>query len=430
MRAPLPVLSLLMAAACGQPSGAPDARGPIEPTENWQRDLLSTDLAFDIEARTALARIVFAEGTQDGASLEVGSLDILSVQLDGQDVPQRRVGTQLDLGLAASATGTIEIRYQFEPQAGFEGYRSEGSTLTWPTWCGNLFPCKSDPAEGARYSVSTSGVPRGETAIATPALTTDAPAYMVAFAHGIYEYASRGQTAAGTEVGVYFRPGGRDRALAGGAFLAEYMGFYEDRYGPYAFGPAIAAVSVAWGTGAFGGIEHHPFFHVASAAMSSHEVLAHEVAHGWFGNGVRIACWEDLVLSEGVAQYLTLRAIEDAEGLAAADALWSTIESRLQTAVASADTLAYPDGCQQIDILTSPLFSRIPYEKGAFFLRAVEEQIGRGKLDGALASFYRERVGTAAHMSDLLSHIEAASGESIEPLAQAWLKTLGIPSSS
>ena len=65
------------------------------------------------------------------------------------------------------------------------------------------------------------------------------------------------------------------------------------------FGSKAGIVSVAWPAGAFGGMEHHPFSHVAEAAMDSEETLVHESAHGWFGDGIRIGCWEDFVLSEG-----------------------------------------------------------------------------------------------------------------------------------
>jgi hypothetical protein len=122
-----------------------------------------------------------------------------------------------------------------------------------------------------------------------------------------------------------------------------------------------------------------------------------------------------------------LRAIEDAEGVAAADALWTTIESRLTTAVARADTIAYPEGCNEIDILTDPLWSRIPYEKGAFFFRAVEERVGRAKLDAALSSFYQSHVGQAATMQALLDAISSDTQVEINDLSEAWLRGLGIP---
>jgi aminopeptidase N len=52
-------------------------------------------------------------------------------------------------------------------------------------------------------------------------------------------------------------------------------------------------------------MEHHPYWHV-SGAQRNLLVNAHEAAHGWFGDGVRPRCWEDEVVSEGVADYLYL----------------------------------------------------------------------------------------------------------------------------
>jgi aminopeptidase N len=424
----LRVSALLIAcSACSSP-------GPVELPEasaNPERDLLQTSLHFDVEARTGLARIRFAGDDSLAATLDVGDLVIRSVTREGEALNTRREGKYLDIGIPETDEPIeIQLEYDFQSHEGFEGFRTQGSTLTWPTWCGNLFPCKSNPADGATFELDVQGVPDGLQAIYPATTSADAPSYMVAFALGDYSELDLGQTGAGTRVKAYYLPGGQSGAEVGTEFLSDYVDFFERTYGPYPFGDTIASVAVNWGFGAAGGIEHHPYFHVASGAMSNHEIQAHEVAHGWFGNGVRMRCWEDLVLSEGVAQYLTLRAIEEAEGVAAADALWATIQSRLDTAVARADTIAYPDGCNEIDILTHPLWSRIPYEKGAFFLRAVEERAGRAPLDAALATFFEAHVGQATTMQSLLDSISSETQVNIDDLVEGWLRSLGVPDSN
>src|SRR6185503_12144010 len=130
---------------------------------------------------------------------------------------------------------------------------------------------------------------------------------------------------------------------------------YETTYGDYAFGDSVAAVSADWGPGAYGGMEHHPFFHVAKDAFADPVVHAHEAAHGWFGDGVRIRCWEDFVLSEGTVSYLAAHALLDV--LKETD-VWMSYQMRLDDAQAN-ETLkiAWPDGCNQIDIIKDGLFS-------------------------------------------------------------------------
>src|SRR5213592_1754219 len=108
-------------------------------------------------------------------------------------------------------------------------------------------------------------------------------------------------------------------------------------------------------------MEHHPYWHVAKDAMSDEETQAHEAAHGWFGNGVRIRCWEDFVLSEGTVSYLAARALEKVGGAAAGKAVWDSYQLQLDAAVMNGDTIALPDTCNAIDIISDPLWSSIPY---------------------------------------------------------------------
>ncbi len=402
--------------------------GLPEPGENWERDVLFTDLAFDVTTREGSATVTFAGDTSGTASLNVGDLTIRSVRSGETELLTSRTGDQHDIGVPDDGKPVaVTIDYSFGVHDNFSGYMTRGSTLIWPYWCGNLFPCNPDPADGVVFTISVTGVPDGEIAVYPDTIPAEAPPYMVAFAVGDYTYLELGTTGAGTEIGAYYLPGGEADAISGTDFLVEYVDFLERTYGDYSFGSKIAAVAAAWGPGALGGMEHHPLFHVAVGAMDNREFQAHEAAHGWYGNGVRIACWEDFVLSEGVTQYLTVRAIEDAEGVVVAEALWDTLQTRLASAVASGDTEAYPQGCNQIDILIDPLWSRIPYEKGAFFLRAVEQRVGRGPLDLALAKFYADNLGQARHMSDLLDLIETETGADIDDLVAAWLQGLGVP---
>lgn len=54
--------------------------------------------------------------------------------------------------------------------------------------------------------------------------------------------------------------------MQGGAHLRQVFDWLETTYGEYLFGDEVGSVSVAWGPGAYGGMEHHPYWHVASGA--------------------------------------------------------------------------------------------------------------------------------------------------------------------
>jgi hypothetical protein len=135
------------------------------------------------------------------------------VQLDGQPLDftvaqglarQRR----LDIGVPVSTSpSTVTIDYGFPERSTFDGWLpSLGVTFLWPYFCSNLFPCHSDPKEGATYSLRVTGAAPGLTVVAPTRIPNPAPSYMPAFAVGDYRYVRLGSTDAGTEVGYYVLP--------------------------------------------------------------------------------------------------------------------------------------------------------------------------------------------------------------------------------
>ncbi|MGK3962768.1 M1 family metallopeptidase [Sorangium sp. So ce118] len=399
--------------------------------EDWTRDILSTALELDLASLTGRATIVLAASDSTAASFEIGDLEIVSVA-DGSGALDHAVSSgRLDVGVPSTGSdATIIIDYSFKPHEDSDGWMpGSGVSLLWPYFCGNLFPCKSDPADGSRFTMRVTGVPEGMTAVYPESIPTAAPSYMPAIAVAEFTQLELGTTSGGTRVSVWHLPGQEADAAAGTAHLVEVFDFLETTYGPYPFGDSVGTVSANWGGGDYGGMEHHPFWHLSSGSLYSEEINAHEAAHGWFGNGVRIACWEDFILSEGTATYLAARALEEL----GVDA-WASYECSLKSACdpeAGRNTIALPDTCGEIDILNDPLWSTVPYMKGAFFFREVAETIGVDALDRTLGAFYTANVGKAARMQDLLDAIKAATdaagADAIDALITEWLRTLECP---
>jgi aminopeptidase N len=251
----------------------------------------------------------------------------------------------------------------------------------------------------------------------------DAPAYQLAWATGMYTMTMLGTTTAGTQVAVWTLPGDETAAAMGTAHLKDVFDWYEKTYGAYTFGSLVGSVDVVWGPGQYGGMEHHPMWHIANIAMGDELTHAHEAAHGWFGDGIRIKCWEDFVLSEGSADYLSARALGAVEGQAAEDAVWAGYAPILNGSAANG--VAWPDGCGVIDPLAN--FSEVPYEKGSHFLKALETRVGRAMLDTALAQFHSTWHGKAAGMQDLLDTVMTVTGYDATACAQMWLKSPTLP---
>lgn len=399
-------------------------------SQDWTRDILHTALDISLASLSGSARIEVAGSDSGAASFEAQGLEILAVSdADGAPLEHELVDGRLDVGLPPSdAPQSLVVDYTFGLQTELDGLLDQGSTLLWPYFCGNLFPCKSAPDDGLTFELTVRDGPEGTTTVFPMGIETDAPSYMIAWATAEYSEIELGVTPSGTRLSAWHYPGGQADALAGNAHLVDAFAYFEETLGPYAFGDHAGAVAVRWGPGALGGMEHHPFWHTAESAMDDEDTQIHEAAHGWFGDGVRITCWEDFVLSEGTVSYLAARAIEEVIDEPTAEALWNNYAMRLTNAMAtSALKIAWPEGCGQIDLLEDQLFSSIPYMKGAMFYRALEQRIGVPALMGALASFYQENVGRSARMQALLDHVEQQTGYDAKPCAEAWLRKEAVP---
>lgn len=430
---------VVVMAACGgdddgsnNPGGA-DAGPPPAASEDWQRDILTTHIELDLGLGTARAIITLAGSESTGASFETGDLIIEGVTgPGGAELMTADSAGQLDIGVPASAEPVeITIDYRFRNHGDFDGWMSgSGVTFLWPYFCGNLFPCKSDPSDGMTFSMSVTGQAAGLDAVYPTEVSADAPSYMPAVAVADFTEIDLGTTTDGTQVVAWHLPGQDDDTAAGTENLLAVFEFFEQTYGSYTFGDKVGSVSANWGGGNYGGMEHHPYWHVSSGSMSSEEVHAHEAAHGWFGNGVRIECWEDFVLSEGTVSYMAARALSQS----GVD-LWPSYGCELAAYCDSAtmNTIALPSTCGDIDILNDPLWSGVPYMKGAYFFKEVADVIGADALDVVLADFYQAHVGKAARMDELIDAITAAhpgDAAAVDDLADTWLRQLSCPIAS
>jgi hypothetical protein len=293
-------------AAAAPPPGCPHPSWCPAPSTDWTRDLLDTALALDVGALKGSATITLVPSmTSTGASFDVRGLLVRDVRGPLGPLQYEVRDGRLDVGVPL---GTVEltIDYDFTLQDQMNGLSPAGSTYLWPYFCGNLFPCKPNTDDGQRYALSVTGVPDGATAVYPAVIPANTPAYAPALAIGAYTQIDLGTTPSGTRLSAWFLPGGEAGARAGTEKLVEAFAFFEQTLGPYVFGPHAGVIQAPAG----GGMEHHPFWHLDSWGMDNPESQFHEAAHGWFGNGVRMRCWEDFAFSEGNVNYWAARALE------------------------------------------------------------------------------------------------------------------------
>ncbi len=425
-------LALVVLAACAAPA-TPPSTPACEPGE--VQDVIDTRVSLDLASLQGNARISAcpAPGERE-VKLDVSGLDIGEVRRDGEVVESRQEGGWLHVAAVEGERADFAVGYSFpaRDKTAFDGWMPElGVSFVWPHFCGNLFPC--DPAldDGVRFELDVTGLPEGTSAVYPRAIPADAPDYMLALAVGDYRRVDLGTSTGGTQLYAWHFPGQETATSAGTAHMVDVFGYYERTYGPYSFGPEAGTVQVDWGIGSWGGMEHHPYVHVGQWDFGDEEAQNHEMAHAWYGDGVRIACWEDFVLAEGTTTYITARALEQVGGPSQWDYY---VDDFLTPSCTGRDvnTIVLPDqSCNEIDFLQHDLWSLATYMKGACFYEEVADVIGAEQLDAVLAEFYAERVGTAARMQDMIDLIEArseaADRAAIDSAVQDWLRTEACP---
>jgi len=379
-------------------------------------NIAATHLDVDLAAKTAVATIELEK--RGNVALEVGGLTITKVT-DSRGNRRHRI---TDGKLRVSdVLGALVVEYGFAQHTNADGLLPGGSTVMWPYWCGNLYPCHSQPADGLQFSLTIDGVPSDKQAIYPASIDADSPPYMLAWAVGSYTKRELGTTPAGTTLSAYWLPNGQTKALAGTKHLVAAFDWLEKNIGGYTFGKDVATVSVVWGEGMYGGMEHHPYFHVAKDAMDDEVTQVHEAVHGWYGDGVRIKCWEDFVLSEGTTSYLAARALSQVAPELETQ-IWADYQGELDAAIAEGGAPAWPTGCNQIDIIEDKLFTNLPYMQGAFFYKDVAAQVGADKLDAVLSKFYNTHKNRAATFQQMVDLIKAETGFDGTSIATARLR--------
>lgn len=401
-------------------------------------DVVRADLQFDISNNSATADMVL-RSTSDSLDLVAENISIVSVEENGEALEFTQENGLLQIVPSEDSIEEhhVRISYTFANRslAQFDGWMpTQGITFIWPNYCGNLYPCNPDTRDGVAFSVQVTGVPAGQTAISAVDEVTDAPPYMPAFAVGEYTELPVGTTEGGISVSAWYLDGedGLEDAQYGVWNMLASIDFMEQTYGPYAFGNTIGTVEVDWGADSYGGMEHHPFFHVGAYDFWNEETQIHEVAHGWFGDAVRLECWEDFVLSEGTVTYMTAKTLQEVGG--GEYDLWEYyVQDFLEPICQGQDynAIVMPEGCNDIDFENDNLWSLATYMKGACFYEEVGDILGESVVDQVIAEFYqthRLQSATMEEMVDLIySYADANQRIALEQTVSDWLLQYECP---
>jgi aminopeptidase N len=155
-------------------------------------------------------------------------------------------------------------------------------------------------------------------------------------------------------------------------------------------------------------------------------VIAHEMAHMWFGNLVTMRWWDDLWLNESFAELMGFHTTEEATRF---DGGWTAFCTGRKAWGYSADQMptTHPISGPVTDNRSALLnFDGISYAKGASTLRQLMVLVGPDTFfEGVRRYLTRHAFGNTT-LADFLAAIEDASGRDLSGWADAWLRTPGV----
>ncbi len=154
--------------------------------------------------------------------------------------------------------------------------------------------------------------------------------------------------------------------------------------------------------------------------------MLHEMAHMWFGDLVTMRWWNDLWLNESFAEYASTVAVAEATRWTSAWARFATATKSWgyrQDQLTSTHPVVAPVR-DLADVLVN--FDGITYAKGASVLKQLVAWVGREQFDTGIRRYFDAHAWGNTTLTDLLHHLEQASGRDLQQWSAQWLQTAGV----
>lgn len=315
------------------------------------------------------------------------------------------------------------------------------------------FPCFDEPSHKAVFDI-TLMIPKGLKAISntiesevlehesgyqilkfapTPKMST----YLLAFIVGDFEYIE-GKTRDGTLVRVFTTPGKKQEAQFSLDVAIKCLEFYNNYFGIDYPLPVLDMIAIPdFAAGAmenWGAVTYRESTILIDAEKSSSAnkqwvalVIAHELAHQWFGNLVTMKWWTHLWLNEGFASFIEYLAIDHIFPQ------WNIWDQFVSTDLADAFSLDSLANTHPIEVEVghpaeiSEIFDRVSYSKGASVLRMLWKYLGEKDFQKGLQFYLRKYAYGNAETQDLWDCLEKVSKKPVGKIMKNWTQKAGHP---
>jgi len=247
------------------------------------------------------------------------------------------------------------------------------------------------------------------------------PAYLIAVAVTNYEVYSHEVANNGNPFDIvnYVYPENLASAQASTGVTVDIMNLFTNLFEEYPFADEkYGHAQFGWG----GGMEHTTISFMGSFNRG---LIAHELAHQWFGNKITCGSWKDIWLNEGFATYLSGLVIE---GLDGAPSFKSWRQQTVNNITSQPHGAVYLTD-QDTTSVNRIFSSRLSYNKGAMVLHMLRKKLGDADFYQGLQNYLDspDLAYDYAKTEDFIDVMEATTGEDLDEFFNDWVYNQGYP---
>ena len=426
--------------------------------KNYQFTISVSDVSDQIEV-TAFVTVYFNQPGVKQLRLDLinktmnsdgKGMMVESITAPGRNISYVHTNNELLVNLdqpsLAGKEITFQITYHGEPADGLHigktkyGDRSFFSD-NWPNKVRNWLPVIDHPSDKAtcefivnaplHYKVVANGLLLEESVLNDSMKRTDwkesVPIATWLFTLGIARFAVQyvdqfeGKS---IESWVYSKdriPGFYDFAVP----TKEVLTFFSGYIGPYAYEKLanIESPVVSGGMEAASAIGYSDKLITGDRSVRTRNVIIHELAHQWFGNGVTENNWDDAWLSEGFATCFTMLFIEHQYGKKEFLSEWEKAKQSFKKYYEKDSAyLIVADRTAE----EGPVTNTVTYQKGACILLMLRDMIGEAAFKKGIQSYYKKFMNANASSKDFQMEMEKTTHQDLNFFFNQWLHRGGL----